>query len=536
MITVRVADRYVNVTGLTWTSTDPGGFESCSFSTPRSISGNIAIGDEIRIFDGLETAWHGFVEEPGFRYENHQAVYNVGGVGYSAKLNQRPYSMVYIDRRLNEFGQTPLPREIALADAGGGYILNDNCGFEIKAGESSGNGGYPALVLFNTNINSTGTRHNIVETWYDAGLGNALTELSFTYETYDKALGGLNPAGFSVNWQNKGILASSDLAAGATGSDLAISGTVSVTSTASNMRYAYFEFFYNAVFGPTPGDWKFIVSDVRLKGNHGITSRGTAPNEGYYPSDIIRDAVIRSRSGFNLDIDNSSLYVIQQSAYKDKVLPSQIIEDTNKFIAWHWGVWEPAFGSDAPTFVYKAPPDRATLLADYRNCEEIDISQKFSETFNTALVKYSLPAGTTGYLTVYKEDTNLPEGIVNTVEIDAGVVGQSGAAETIGLYQLSLLQDNASIAGSLTLPPTISNKPSHLIRPGREKIKITNIPSISSSFSTVEQHTNVFRVKRLSVTVDNGVPRSQIEFDHGADLIEVMQARLANAVEARNVG
>lgn len=531
MIYVTVGGKRQEYSGLSWTSVDPGGYESCSFQVVKKDQ-TILPGDEIIVYDDLTICWHGLVEEPGLRREGNRETYNVAGVGYSSLLKSSAYSMIYIDRRLSEWHDMPLQRSIGLGTAG--FVPGGS--FSVATGEASD--GKPSLILqfeeLNNNIATP--RVLIVETWYDAGQGNAIASMEYDFETFDKSAGGLNTL-TGATWNKRFGLTNAETNPTAdnhlptTGS-----GTNELLATTTR-RYALIHLYFNATSSGT-GDWKLYVEHLRIFGDHSLTKRGTSPYDGFYPSDIIKHAVTSSNFNFDQQIDESPQYVIQQSAYPTAVTPEQIINDANGFVAWHWGVWEPvSLLSDRPTFYFKAPPVHPTVSLRYEDCEGVDLTEKYSEIYNQAEVQYNLPNGSVGRVIVERSHPRYPDARDNTLIIQAGTVGSEDAAETIGLYQLALLQDSTNSAGSLTAPiKTIEGTPSHFIKPGLDKIKIVGFPNNLGFLADVASGIGSYRVRRLSVTVDNSVPHTQIEFDHGADLIEVMQARLANAVEASNVG
>jgi hypothetical protein len=71
-----------------------------------------------------------------------------------------------------------------------------------------------------------------------------------------------------------------------------------------------------------------------------------------------------------------------------------------------------------------------------------------------------------------------------------------------------------------------------LLRAGRDRIQIPDLPD-SGSFTGPRRDT--FLVRRVETTVSNGTASTRIEFDGGADLLEVLQARTASALEAANL-
>lgn len=532
MIRVRLANRDIKYSDLQWSAVDPGGFETCSFLVNRELVDAVLPGDEVMVTDDAEVCWHGKVEEPGFRSDGQRETYNISAVGYGAEFKSSYMSMVYIDRALAEWKDIPLQRNIALA--GGGFVQEGSP--SVSAGEASD--GKPALILAFTQLeNNIVTPHiAIVETWYDAGYGNYIGEVRWNYETFDKSGGGLN-SGLTGSWiKELSLNTREDFTLSQTDFMTASSGTKTYTAApATAYRYSVLALYYNATHS-NPGDWKLIMEHLRVIGKHELALRGTAPNEGFYPSDIADDAFRRSTSNFEIVIEDSVGYVIPHLVFRGPTSVEEIIDTASKFVGWHWGVWEPgSVFSTRPRFFFTAPPSQPTTYVSYRSCENTDITEKLSEMFNTAIVNYTLPNGTIGRTTIRKEHPRLPTDVTQSIALDVGTVGSAAVASTIGQYQLALLQDTGRTAGSLTLPGQLpDNRASHLLRPGRDKIRIFDLPTNDHMLAAI--NVDSFRVRRISVSVTDSTPRTQIEFDHGADLIEVLQARLSNAQEASNLG
>lgn len=533
MITVNVSGQDADYSGLSWSASDPGGFETCNFVVERNNVTSISPNDPVTVYDGLEIAWQGVVEEPGLRSDGKKETYNVACVGYGIHLKRNPYSMVYIDRNLSEWKAQPLQRDIFLAPLG--FIPGGS--WIVTSGESSD--GKPSLVLAFDDLNNTTVptpdHISVVEIWYDAGAGNTIAYSKYDFETWDTAGHNLLT---SVTWF-KQVQYSDDETNGVETQTQTAGVATNQTFTATTpRRYAMLTFYFNATAAGV-GNWKWIVENFRLVGPHGLPLQGTSPTgDGFYPSDIVVDAVRRSRAHFDLFVEDSTGYTLPHCVYRTKTAADTIVDDMSKFVGWHWGVWEPiSTFSNNPAFYFVPPPPAPTAVVHYDDCQAVDITEKLSEMFNTALVNFILPNGAVGNVTVTKPHPRLPDDVIQTVTLDVGTVGSDAAATAIGTYQLALLQDTARTAGSMTLPNTlIGGRAAHMLRPGRDKIRLLGLPTFDKLLLDSSSGVESFRVRRISVSVDGGIPRTQIEFDHGADLIEVLQARLANAAEASNLG
>ncbi len=116
-----------------------------------------------------------------------------------------------------------------------------------------------------------------------------------------------------------------------------------------------------------------------------------------------------------------------------------------------------------------------------------------------------------------------------TLDLDMGP-GDATSAATFGAFALQLALTGARGGGSCTILDAVSLpdggvKPACLLKAGRDRIRILGLPDSGSL--TAEDRQDSFLVRRVEPTVRNGVPSTRVEFDGGADLLEVLQARLA---------
>jgi hypothetical protein len=321
------------------------------------------------------------------------------------------------------------------------------------------------------------------------------------------------------------------------------SGNVGITyytAVAPIYPYAVLQFRYSPVVssGVTGLQHDLWYTTLALYGRHGLALRGPDPG-GFYPGDIALNAMGRSRTNFALgQIDDSSGYILNQSVYADLTTPEQIIDDMAKLMGWHWGVWEPSnvFSSN-PTFYFCAPPTDATCSISREDCIELDVPKvRLDLLYDTAIVSYSDVAGASNHVTVTLPNPILAEAGVSgrTLTLNLGI-GSAASATTFGMFALRLGLRTARGGGSAILPQYVSTpggmqKPSCLLKAGRDRIRITDLPDNGPSLETDTRRFDTFHVSRVEVTVDAaGVPQTRVEFDGGADLMEVLQARLAVA-------
>lgn len=505
MISVRLAGSRVDVTNLTWSASDPGGFETCSFS----VDGHqVKLGDEILILDGTQVCWHGYVEEPGISDLNGHRSFSVMGVGYSATLKRKQWSMIYIDRALSAWQPPSLQRTVNLD---GAWVV---MGFEVQADTDSGSPGIKLEVTSSVK----GTSGILCEAWYDAGPENLIDSIIFA--------SGVSAGGCSVAL----AICGTDTAGAPVDSLLPSSGlTIAETlfRGAHKVRYAVFQGISSVV---TTIPRFRTVSKVAVIGTHGLELQGVSDGRGFFPSQIALDALTRSGQIIDVgQVDQTSRYILTHSEYRSPTTSDVVVGEMATLMGWHWGVWEPKNTlSRRPTFYFTAPPKSATCAVRYDHFDTIELTEKLSSMQDEARVIYTLPSGSRGSIEVQRSHSRLPDGVHQGSIIDVGTVGAAATAQALGTVELALQQQQSRVAGQGQLPIALQDgRPSHLLRPGRDRLRIIGFPQTGGLLAGPPVSVDTFHVKRISVTVDNGAPKTQIEFDYGADLLEVLQARLA---------
>lgn len=509
-----VSGKRIAYTDLSFSSVDPGGFETCSFIPQES--GDYRHGDEVRVFEGADTAWHGRIDDPGLDMEFGRISNHVNAVGYGADLDRKAFAMVFVDSDASAWGPTPITRKESLLTST--YSPDDGI---VEASST----GAPGLHL---RIEGNWVGHiPLSEAWWDAGYQTSIRRVY-----WDWALGA-NVSIANPNWQFNLILTGHDDStvtsyAQTTGMAAATSGSSSVYSNDSNACRLVVSLYYSlttaGVAGETYDAW---ITNLAVFGNHDMTVRTSLENtRGLYLSDIVNEIVKRSSIVCTRNIDSNTLLVTQAS-YKSATEPSQMLSDMLKLSGWHWGVWEPPSFGSVPEFVFSRPPTFSRVVG-VRDCNRLDITESLSDIYNEIYLTYTDGFGEERYTTYANPHPRLPSGEVRRLTINGGVLN-SGAAEVFARYILLLTQEDSRVSGSCELPvQTRDGRWAHLLRPGREKLTVLGLPQTRNSIGDGNARSDTFRIRRISVTDrGDGAPKTSVEFDHGADLIEVLQARNA---------
>lgn len=506
--------------GLTFSTVDPGGYETLSFNVP-SLDYLPTIGDRVRLFEGLEPCWEGRVEEAAQDYAGPRATGRVSCVGAGAALKDAEYSMIYVDRDLSRWGDISVQRRIDL--------LTGSQAPKVQRDEASG---APSVV---TGIHGAWTNANrpISEAVYDAGPRNRIGRFYYAWRR-----GGYIDHG-DANWTWRVGTADGDDFSGATvGSNLRAAGPGSGTFTPTTpQRYAFLQLFYAAVSGGGDNaDYIIIWSDLAVFGDHGLTARGTAPNQGFYTSDIVRHALDQATGIDPGVIEDDTGLIITQAAYYDPVTPERVIDDMARRSGFHWGVWSAPGMDGNPRLHFTAPPEQATAIITRADADSFQPSQRLSGLYDTVNVRYQDAANGPGIVTVTRPNPFLPEQLAGRQRtVDFGI-GSEAAAQVYGETLLALWEQQARAAGPLTLPGNIQlpgggTKPAHLLKAGIDRLQITDLPNAGPWTETDTRRFDTFRIRRTESRVERGGRVvTSVELDAGADLVEVLNARLQDAV------
>lgn len=518
MLSVYVNKKLIFPTDYTFSSVDPGGFESLSMSMP--IGFNVTPGDEVRVFEGSETVWHGRIEDPGRSIIDSLEADQINAVGYGVKYKDNTLQLIYVDSDIGNFVGSPIDRRIQLAASN--FMSSD------ASVDTAPTNGLPCV------------RTTLADTWaspvlpvsevqYDAGFGNSVSRITGDWSvssTIGTVAGG---ADFTYRWllSTDSVFTSSD-SVSPTGS----SGSVNLSASTDTKRIASIQLFFSTTPGGVAGKvYDAYAFNIAIFGKHTLPIRSSVVAgttvRGLALSELITDVVSRARTGFTLNVQYNP-FLVRQAVYKVPTDFESIISDLSKYAGWHWGVWEPDnIASSTPAFHFRAPPASAERVCFLGDCQEIDITQSYGSIHDQIIVEYTDAYGKPKTATFSQPHPGLMTGDSHTLHLNMGVADDNAAA-TFARYALLLDQSTTRISGTTVLPLSFRDgTPSHLVKAGRDKIRIINFPFSKTISGSISERIDTFRVSRVTVNVSSGVARTTIEYDQGGDLIEVLQSQLS---------
>jgi hypothetical protein len=309
---------------ITFQTSNPGGFSSASITLPRPenlYADDAKLFSDVRFYGpGDTTLYEGMVL--GVPQVGETEI-QLELTGWSSVLDRyQTFRETYVDRSLERWQAAGAQRVIDLRTVG--Y-----------------NGCEPASVEPDTTVPGlisvlpAATENPAAETWYDAGAG--VTIASIYYDMVSKSVatdGGY--IGAATDDTATSSESSSDLL---TGVDSSASGTY---TPATPRRYAFILLSYIGAAGTS--DRTMSMRRLAVFGNHGLTKRGTAPDEGFYASDIIGDIVGRA-AALNIGEIEGTSFIIPHLVFADDTDLRSAIEQVtvlggNSNYAHDWGVYE----------------------------------------------------------------------------------------------------------------------------------------------------------------------------------------------------
>lgn len=504
---------------ITFSNVDPGGFELCTISLRKGPV--VVVGQRVTVYCGLSVAWDGRVNDPGSGNIRARLVEGITAVGYGAALKDNPAQAFYTHSDLRAWFDSRLE---------GGTILTTGTSPTVVTGQRYPYISYPANIL---SINSSSAGIMI-----DTGIAGAV---KYVYVNYNRQTArgnisiGIDSSPDGLTWTSQ---ASTNFAASGNGNTL--------TATLSPGT-RYIRVVLGNVVG---GNWTdaadiFIRPTVIQLFGDSTADYQVASSSVLLPTFVALDAMARCNTAAGqtviakgpVDVDATNYY-IQHLLYPTPTTNEQIIDDAMKSLGWHWGVWEGA-GLDNPTprLFLTAPPATPTIAVRRVDCEEFDPPKvRLDALYDSADVTYHDTAGLQGISTATLANALLAQSGIGSrkLSIDMGT-GSAGAATALGNFALSLAQAAQRGGGSALVPGMVMSgagrRPAELIRAGRDRIRITDLPDPGPLHETDTRRFDTFRVRRVETTLRDSVPQTRVEFDGGADLLEVLQARLADATQ-----
>lgn len=418
--------------GLSFGTSDPGGFKGCSLALSRPMQDSwpdLNLLRDARVYGGgNRTAWEGRLQEIP-RHFGGDSSYSPGASGHSTALDDDPsFAEIYIDRDLSKWGDPSIQRWLDKKAAG-----ERPQGQATVGGQDAGASGPGILHSFTRLATAVGAAGDI-ESWYYGG-GVEIGELRF-----DAVNGGGVGAG-DLNWLMMAT-GSVDDVLGSSTSTIDYNGTPSlnqVLTFAAGKKYLSFLTRYTGAV-TADGNWAWLWRHPRLYGRHGLPHYGaTAATEGLLGSDMVADIVRRTAPSLAFTTGEGgsippSGSIIPQMAFTEPVRGSDAIMSINAYEQRSWGVYDDKTFFWLPTDTYRkrwrvrrSLGHTIDLLGPQADSSVNGVVVSFTDA--AGMRRYVGPPGTSGVTT--------SESLLDTSPTNP--VNEAGIARKYGVLDLSFV-------------------------------------------------------------------------------------------------
>lgn len=316
--------------GFEFSTSNPGGFGAASITLPRPFGPSEWENQQnlyahVEVYGPMGTVYEGFVSATP---QASATSVTLQLSGWSAVLEKHEtFRQIFVDRDLSRWGP------------GSGELTKDtlaafNAPINEPAVETNTSTSLPDLKL---NLDG-GQVNAFARATYDAGAGQTIE--SIYYDMISKATASYSGA--------VGVMSDDEQSASSFTSDL-MTGTNSSSSgtftPSPDYRYGVIEMYLTGTVGS--GGASMTLRSLAVFGNHGLTKRGDAPNQGYYQSDVLAYALDQVPSlTYSLgDSIEQTVVVIQHLTFTEDTSIRSVVEQMtalggNQNVANDWGVYE----------------------------------------------------------------------------------------------------------------------------------------------------------------------------------------------------
>lgn len=321
--------------GISFTTQRGDGFGTASFSLSRNILKDypdINLLDTVR-FVGRQgdIAYEGRVHS--FPKANEpQHVINVTCVGWMTYLKSKPCPALIIDRRLDWGEPTTARRRYVLK------TLERMLEGSVSAGAVDSSSEYASGVTI-TNNRFSSSYVSTGEAWKYFG-GEAIGKILYDYKQLSKW------SSPDTAWHNQVGTSNDDVAEPGTldlGTDHNRTNATgqSVEATTDTRKWAFVEAWRDKTASSEDSPNSDAYTNVAVVGNHGLTLRGTSPEQGFYLTDIMNHIASTYYPKIDMSEVQDNSFVVQQYTKHDS--PSDghsIFQELNNYALWELNVWE----------------------------------------------------------------------------------------------------------------------------------------------------------------------------------------------------
>lgn len=518
--------------GWTFSNTDPGGYETLSFSAPKRVY--IRKGAYVRAEEGCETAWEGRVDEVGDQLAGARSR-SISCLGYGVAAKETNIAAIYRDCDLSHWAAATLQRKIDFTAAG-------LAGLEDPIVDNDPATLVPALT---TALTGPWSVFHLALSQYDAHD----IPIGAVYYGWKKG-GTINAA--DVNWSWSMELNDNDrmfsnllfgLSSQVSTGNLRAAGPGSGYLFASTLNQTWIELnhSYGAAGGSSGLTYPIYWTDLVVYGQNRLFLEliGTDPDAGLPAPSIARHAASQLPGVAVGEFAIDRTFPVRQAVYWTPVPIEQILDDMAKLLAWHYGTWAAPVLGGQPQLDFVPRPTKPTAiipLTDWQ--DDLSFAERLSDVYDSIVLTWQDTAGRDHTTTVTKPQDELDRfAIDRQLPADVGISTEA-ATRALGTYLLALQNRLARATGGgsvrMVRVPGGGKKAAHLLRAGRDRVLVPDLPDLPLFADDAARRE--FHIGRVETTVGRDGPVSRLDLGLGADLVEVLNARIEQEKARFKVG
>lgn len=347
-VRLKTSSRDVHITAelddLSFSSTSPGGYESCTLTLHRPLSftpGELTTFGRLYVYDARGVVWEGRLQDPGRTAGSEGEVYQVAAIGGQAHTQDRTAPYIVIDQALERFERTQLTTEHPKGEKRVDEDASENPALWLTAPTGTSWATSASASMKYAAIRDAGQKLGAYNCSGDCG---KITLNTWKWRTVTRSPGGTGTVGRDVDMTTAGITQSQQEVGdsfpdGDDQLEFRLQQIGGATQVPDDGIWAIFAFFY-------------VVTKLLTKAG---VERGASYNygDGFVTADeVVEDLLGRflpEYDGANAVV-TAAIHDVDQMAYPDGVTPAQVLEDLIGFESGYtWHVWE----SDPATDLFK---------------------------------------------------------------------------------------------------------------------------------------------------------------------------------------
>jgi hypothetical protein len=448
-VRLKTSTRDVHITAelddLTFGSTSPGGYESCTLTLHRPLTftpGELAIFGRLYVYDARGTVWEGRLQDPGRTAGSEGEVYQVAAIGGSAHTQDRTSPYIIIDTSFERLerrqftSEHPKGEKTLDEDA----IGNPALWLTAPTGTSWATSQHANMTY--PHIRNAGQKLGAYVVSGDCG---RTTSGTWRWQTVTRSPGGTGTIDRNVDLTTAGIAASfrevgASFPDGNDQLELRLQQVSGTAQTATDDTWCIFAHLS-------------VTSKLMTKAGVELDSAYNYNNGFVTADEVVSDLLGR----FLPEFDGANALVtaapfgIEQMAYPDGVTPAQVLEDLLGFESgFTWHVWESNPDNDRFRFEWVTWPTAVRYEADV--IDGFNAPASGNTLYNKVVVRYR---DTRGNVRSQGATSAVPEltaaGFDRTAFVDLGdQVASQGNALRAGMEFLEQHKSPVN-AGRLTI-------------------------------------------------------------------------------------